>query len=79
MKSTPKQPFNGNGLGQLIRDRNSMRHKWVKGKHVFSSVISNHTLFVIEQYCYQPVGHVVTEGLKILTNSRIQSIIFDGR
>ena len=29
-------------------------------------------------YCYQPAGHIVTVDLKIITDSRIQSIICKG-
>ena len=30
------------------------------------------------KYCYQPAGHIVTGGLKIITDSRIRSIICKG-
>ena len=29
-------------------------------------------------YCYQPAGHIVTGDLKIITDSRIRSIISKG-
>ena len=30
---------------------------------------------MVSKYCCQPAGHIVTGGLKMITDSRIQSII----
>ena len=29
----------------------------------------------VSKFCYQPAGHIVTANLKIITDSRIRSII----
>ena len=33
---------------------------------------------MLTKYCYQPAGHIVTGDLKIITDSRIRSIIYKG-
>ena len=44
-------------------------------EHEFKLKITKYDNCKDSKYCYQPAGHLVTGDLKIITDSRIRSII----
>ena len=61
-------------MQQLIKDR---LNKLVTELDIENSISDSYHC-KDSKYCYQPAGHAVTGNLKVITDSRIRSIICKG-